>query len=298
MAMADRSLGLLWKLPYLCITEVQAQTGHAASSARLYVCANNAIADEWQWQTGHAAFPAQKRNALYMLITELQANGNGKWVMRPPPQSELRKPNTLYVLITELQNGNGRQVTRPPPHCGSRTPYVCRTAVLVNGNGGHVTRPPPQSELRKRNTVCGVMTEWQWQTCRSASSENWVAQAERHICIHNGSAGADRSHGLLSKVSCKRNALCVVITANGNGKQVMRPPPQSELQKRNALCVLITELQANGNGRQVTWPPSQSELRKRNATCVFTTEAAANGKGRKQGCDGGRISRAPLRLSF
>ena len=80
-------------------------------------------------------------------------------------------------------------------------------------------------------------------------------------------AKADRSRGLLRKVSCKRNALCMVITANGNGRQVTRPLPQSELQKRNALCVLITELQANGNGRQVMRPPPQSELRKRNATC-------------------------------
>ena len=139
---------------------------------------------------------------------------------------------------------------------------------------------------------------------------------------------AERSCGLLRRVSCgsgtpyvvitangngrqvtrppqselqKRNATCMLIMelqANGNGRQVARPPLQSELRKRNAISVLITELQANGNGRQVTWPPSQSELRKRNATCVFTTEVAANGKGRKQGCDGGRISRAPLRLSF
>jgi len=46
----------------------------------------------------------------------------------------------------------------------------------------------------------------------------------------------------------KRNALCVLITElqTGNGRQVTRPPPQSQLRKRNALCVLITELQANG----------------------------------------------------
>ena len=69
------------------------------------------------------------------------------------------------------------------------------------------------------------------------------------------------------------------------------------LRKRNALCVLITELQT-GNGRQVTRPPPQSELRKRNATCAFRTEVPANGNGRKQGWDGGRIGRAPLRLSF
>jgi len=53
----------------------------------------------------------QKRNALYVLITELQANGNGRQVTRPPPQSELRKWNALCVLITELQaNGNGGHV--------------------------------------------------------------------------------------------------------------------------------------------------------------------------------------------
>ena len=96
----------------------------------------------------------------------------------------------------------------------------------------------------------------------------------------------------------KRNALCVLITelqANGNGRQVMRPPPQSELREAERhMCVY------NGSaGRgQVTRPPPQSELRKRNATYVFRTEVPANGKRRKQSCDGGRIGRAPLRLSL
>ena len=80
-----------------------------------------------------------------MFITEVQANGNGRQVMRsaqselqkrnaicrqvmrPPPQSELRKRNAICVLIMELQ---------------------------ANGNGGYVTRPPPQSELPKRNALC------------------------------------------------------------------------------------------------------------------------------------------------
>jgi len=50
--------------------------------------------------------------------------------------------------------------------------------------------------------------------------------------------------------------------------KVTRLPLQSRLYKRNALSVLITELQANGNGRQVMRPPPQSELRKRNTLCV------------------------------
>ena len=51
-----------------------------------------------------------------MLITELQVNGNGRQIMRPPSQSELKKQNALYMLIMELQvNGNGRQVMWPPP---------------------------------------------------------------------------------------------------------------------------------------------------------------------------------------
>jgi len=49
---------------------------------------------------------------------------------------------------------------------------------------------------------------------------------------------ADRSRSHLRKVSYKRNALCVVITANGNGRQIMQPPPQSEFQKAERLvCV-------------------------------------------------------------
>jgi len=68
-------------------------------------------------------------------------------------------------------------------------------------------------------------------------------------------AMADRSPGLLRKVNCGSGTPCVFITANGNGRQVTRPRPQSELRKRNAICVLIMELQANGNGRQVTRPP-------------------------------------------
>jgi len=37
-------------------------------------------------------------------------------------------------------------------------------------------------------------------------------------------------------------------------RQVTRPPPQSEMRKRNTLRVVITELQANGNGVHVTRP--------------------------------------------
>jgi len=69
-------------------------------------------------------------------------------------------------------------------------------------------------------------------------------------------AMADRSCGLLCKVSCGSRTPYVLVTelqanGNGNGRQVMRPPPQSELRKQNAISVLITELQANGNGRHV-----------------------------------------------
>jgi len=39
-------------------------------------------------------------------------------------------------------------------------------------------------------------------------------------------------------------------------------------------------------------------IAKRNALFVFRTEVPANGNGGKQGCDGGRIGSAPLRLSF
>ena len=77
----------------------------------------------------------------------------------------------------------------------------------------------------------------------------------------------------------KRNALCVLITelqANGSGRQVTRPPPQSELLKRKTLSVLTTELHANGNGRQVTSPPQQSELQKQNALSVLIIEVSAN----------------------
>jgi len=69
---------------------------------------------------------------------------------------------------------------------------------------------------------------------------------------------ADRSRGLLRKVSCGSGTPSVLITelqANGNGGHVTRPPPQSELQKRNTLSVLIIELQANGHGGHVTRPP-------------------------------------------
>jgi len=48
----------------------------------------------------------------YVLITELQANGNGGHVTRPPPQSEFRKRNALYVFrIEAAANGNGGTVT-------------------------------------------------------------------------------------------------------------------------------------------------------------------------------------------
>ena len=143
----------------------------------------------------------------YVFRTEVPANGNGRQVRQSSLQGELRKWNTLSVVITELQaNGNGGHVTQPPSHCGSGTPYV-------------------------------FITEVQVQTGHAASSAQ------------------------------KRNALCVLITelqANGNGRQVMRPPPQTELPKQNAIRVFIM---ANGNGRKVMWPPPQSELQKRNAIC-------------------------------
>ena len=53
-------------------------------------------------------------------------------------------------------------------------------------------------------------------------------------------------------------------------------PPQSEVRKRNGICVFITEVQVNWNGRQVTRPPlqtvtrppPQSELRKQGMAYV------------------------------
>ena len=87
----------------------------------------------------------------------------------------------------------------------------------------------------------------------------------------------------------KRNAIC---------RQVMRPPPQSELRKRNAICVLITEFRRMAMADRSRGLPRKVSLRKRNATCVFRTEVPANRNSRKQGCDGGRIGSAPLRLSF
>jgi len=133
---------------------------------------------------------------------------------------------------------------------------------------------PGQRVAEVQHLICvnnWIAGEWQWQTGHAVSSAKWIAEVE-HVFI-------------------------MEVPVNGNSRQVTQFP-QSDLRKRNALCVLLMELQANGNSRQVTWPPPQSELRKRNATCVFRTEAAANGNGRKQGWDGGRIGRAPLRLSF
>jgi len=52
---------------------------------------------------------------------------------------------------------------------------------------------------------------------------------------HAANAGGD---GLVQDRELrKRNAIRVFITVNGNGRKVTRPPPQSELWKRNALCV-------------------------------------------------------------
>jgi len=99
---------------------------------------------------------------------------------------------------------------------------------------------------------------------------------------HATNAGAD---GLVHDSELqKRNGLCVLIMesqANRNGRQVARPPSQNELRKQNAICVFVTEVQANGNGGHVMRPPSQSDLRKRNAICVFITELQANGNGRQ-----------------
>ena len=83
--------------------------------------------------------------------------------MRPPLQSQLRKRNAICMFI--MANVNGRQVTWLPPQS------------LMDVNNG---------------SAC----EWQWRTGHSASSGNC------HICVYNGSAGADRSRGLLRKVSC------------------------------------------------------------------------------------------------
>jgi len=80
----------------------------------------------------------------------------------------------------ELQaNGNGRQVMRPPPHCGSGTPYVFRTEVPVNGNGRQVTRPPPQGELRKQNAISVFIAEVQAADSMIGANEG----QERHEVI-------------------------------------------------------------------------------------------------------------------
>jgi len=89
--------------------------------------------------------------------------------------------------------------------------YVFRTEVQANGR--QVTWPPLQSELRKQNAICVFITEVQAQTGHAASSALW-----------------------------KRNALCVFRTelpVNGNSRQVTQPPLQTELQKRNAICMFI-----------------------------------------------------------
>jgi len=88
----------------------------------------------------------------YVLITELQANGNGGHVTWPPPQSEFRKRNTLYVF---------------------------RIEAAANGNGGKITRPAPQSELREAERHMYHNGEWKWWTCHAASSPKWVAEVER-----------------------------------------------------------------------------------------------------------------------
>ena len=110
----------------------------------------------------------RKRNALCMLITKLQANGNGRHVTRPPPQSELQKRNALSVLKTELQ-ANGKQVTQLPPLI-AEAERVFKTEVPENGNGRQVTRPPLQTELRKPNAIRVFITEVQAQTGHAAFS--------------------------------------------------------------------------------------------------------------------------------
>ena len=53
------------------------------------MCLNNGIADEWQWQTGHAVLRKvnSRSRTPYVLITEVPVNGNGRQITWPPPQS-------------------------------------------------------------------------------------------------------------------------------------------------------------------------------------------------------------------
>jgi len=66
---------------------------------------NNGIAGKSQWQTGHmASFAKWVKEAEHIMNgTNWIMDGNGGHVTRPPSQSELRKLNTLCMLITELQ---------------------------------------------------------------------------------------------------------------------------------------------------------------------------------------------------
>jgi len=114
----------------------------------------------------------------------VMADGIGRQVTRPPPQSELQKQNTLCVLITELQvNGNSPQLMRPPPQSELQN----QNELQANGNGRQVMRPPPQGELWKRNTLC--------VNCRRMAMADrsrgllLIAEVERLMCVQDGSAG-------------------------------------------------------------------------------------------------------------
>jgi len=85
------------------------------------------------------------------------ANGNGRQLMRPPPQSELRKRNALYVLITEVQAQTG--------HAASSAKSVAEAERLMCVNNG--------------------ITSGKWQTGHAASSAKSVAEAECLMCVNN-----------------------------------------------------------------------------------------------------------------
>ena len=107
----------------------------------------------------------RKRNALFMIITEVSANGNSRQVMQPPLESELQKWNAIW---------NGRQVTRLPPQSKLRQQNSICTFIMANRNGRQVTP-----------LLCKV-------SCGCRMPYVFIPSNEM----------ADRSPGLLRKVSC------------------------------------------------------------------------------------------------
>ena len=87
----------------------------------------------------------------------------------------------------------------------------------ANGNGRQVTQPPSQSELHKWNALSVLKTELQANGKQVTQLPPLIAEAERVFKTE--------------------------VPENGNGRQVTRPPLQTELWKPNAIRVFITEVQ-------------------------------------------------------